>query len=360
MKIILTGYTTDTANGRSQVGFESMSLGLKRMCDALGHETVMKPMRVSTTEEDLDWADVLVVGIGPINGIGSRFCLGALDAISKAKKHNCGLVFYVTDWQLHLLRSAHKSVIKKPYNLTKWHMRNRTDFTWGVHHNEQLMNVVRAFENRPWPVTIVPVHDWFDPESIHGSKLIGHLPARDLVYMDPTVFTTGAWDIPTLSPEEKSREYTLAALGDYSKWMEEQNFTWPVRYFGGKTQHRGSDGSATRHKRIPEKTVNEHYSQTWVGISPKHSLSGSAWWRTRYDFILRAGSILYGEPVETHPIGDAFQISVTDIESSSIEQLASIAAAQREQYQARIEPAESVLDKLQSTLLRGRTDLGLS
>lgn len=360
MKVILTGYTTDTANGRSQVGFESMSLGLERMCKALSHEVRMKPMYVETNEEDLTWADVMVVGLGPINAVGSRFCLGALDAIAKARRHNCGLVFYVTDWQTHLLGSAHRSILKNTFNLTKWHLRNRTDFLWGVHNNDYLISIIDSFERRPWPVTLVPVHTWFDPSTERGAKLVSHLPSRELVYMDPTAFTTGTWEVPCLSPEDKSREYTLAALGDYSKWMNKQGFTWPVRYFGGRTHVHDGEGGVTRNERVKEKEVNDNYAQTWVGISPKHSLSGSGWWRTRYDFTLRAGSLLYGESMETYPMGDAFRLTVEEIESASTAQLAEWSKAQREQFQAKIEPAESVLTSLESALIRGRTDLGLS
>ena len=185
--------------------------------------------------------------------------------------------------------------------------------------------------------------------------------------MDPTAFTTRAWTVDRIAPEDKKREAVLAALGDYSKWMDEQNFTWPVRYFGGKTMDvRGpaidSDTGepAKKNPRIKEAEVNKHYAETWIGITPKHSLSGSGWWRTRYDFILRSGSILYGEDSEIGVIGDAFRQPLSVIENMNTEQLHALAEAQREQFNARVEPHDSLLSKLEYALAKGRTDLGLS
>lgn len=359
MNIIVTGVTTEMTKGSSRVGFAPFSGALVEVCEALGHTVRMQRMNVDTNAEDLEWADVMICGISPFNSIGSRFMFGMLDAIGQARKHNCGLLFCVSDWQTHLIHSSVRAILKKPENMTKWFMRNRTDFTWGVHHIEYLTRIIRAFHDRPWPATIVPVMGWFDYSNPNAKNLLDTIPARKHVMMDPTPFTTALWEIPRKPPEEKSREYVLSALGDYSRWLDEQNVSWPVRAFGSKTLVLNENGEKVlvTNKQIKEWEVNEQYAETWIGLSPKHRLSGTAWWRSRYHNILRAGSVLYGDPQETTLIGDAFGHSIEQLEAMSTEELAELNERQMAQFNEKTKTREEVMVVIQDALDGARAEL---
>lgn len=359
MKIIVTGVTTEMTKGSSRVGFAPFSGALIEVCTALGHEVRMQRMEVANNPADLEWADVMICGISPFNSIGSRFMFGMLDAIGQAKKYDCGLLFCVSDWQTHLIHSSVRSILKNPRNLTKWFMRNRTDYTWGVHNQDYLERIIRAFQDRPWPATIAPIMGWFDPENPNAARLLDTIPARKHIMFDPTPFTTALWEIPRKPPEEKSREYVLSALGDYSQWLDEQNVTWPVRAFGSKTLVLNENGEKelVTNPQIKEWEVNEQYAETWIGLSPKHRLSGTAWWRSRYHNILRAGAVLYGDPEETTLIGDAFGQSIEELEAMSTEELAALNELQMKQFNEKVKTREEGMATIQDALDYARAEL---
>lgn len=387
MKAIVTGFTASMTTGRSAVGFETLGHGIVRAVNDAGHDCVMQPMRVDTNDAVLAEADVMFFGLAPFNALGSRYLYGAIDALMKARANGVGVVCYVSDWQTNLVTTSARAMVKKPEAFVKPLMQHRTDYEWAVANLDYMMVAVNAFLENKWPITLVPTHPWYDP----NSKLVKHLNSSELVFLDPTTITTHTWDPPAQkAPEDRSREWVLAALGDYSGWMQQQEFEWPVRYFGGKTfgakkemvipitpdvpaegvtdevtdeitdvtddvtdeatdtpkkpGPQGEGMAGGRNKRIKEVEVNANYAEVWGGLSPKYMLSGSGWWRTRYDFILQAGGILYGPPEELFPMGDAFRYPLTQIESMTTEQLAGLQQFQRDSFV--YESKESVTEKI--------------
>lgn len=382
MKAICTGFTASMTTGRSAVGFETLGHGIVRAINDAGHDCVMQPMRVETNDRDLAEADVMFFGLAPFNALGSRYLYGAIDALMKARANGVGVVCYVSDWQTNLITTSARAMVKKPEAFVKPLMQHRTDFEWARENLDYMMVAVNAFLEKKWPITLVPTHPWYDP----NSKLVKHLNSSELVFLDPTVVTTRTWDPPEQkSPEDRSREWVLAALGDYSGWMQQQEFSWPVRYFGGKTfgakkevvvpdvpdaqtdddllaamtgameqpideeapkkpGPQGEGMAGGRNKRIKEAEVNANYAETWGGLSPKYMLSGSGWWRTRYDFILQAGGILYGPPEELFPMGDVFRQPLQTIESMTTEQLHALQMEQRASFY--FETKEEVTEKI--------------
>ncbi|QDK02662.1 hypothetical protein PP304_gp114 [Gordonia phage Phendrix] len=356
MKAIVTGFSADAARGNSRVGYESLPLGLVRAGRKMGWEVSHQPMMVATNDDDLDAADLMFVGLGPFNAVGSRYFIGALDAVAKARQHNCALLFYVTDWQTHLLKTSIATVIKYPHNITKQFLFNRTDFTWGAHHIDYLRDILVNFRDRPWPETLVPMQTWHTDPSRDGTKISSHVPARRICTLDPTSVTTATWDIPEPDWSIKERKYTVAALGDYSKYISELGMGWEVNDFGSKATH-GKDSERTTVTRPTEKQINELYRTSWAGVCTRTPMYNTGWWRTRYDFISRAGAITIGDPAELSIIGDAYGLSCADLEAMTDNQLLDTAHAQRAQYEARIEPEASVLQKLEEAYLRAKADI---
>lgn len=386
MKAIVTGFTASMTTGRSAVGFETLGHGIVRAVNDAGHDCVMQPMRIDTNDRDLAEADVMFFGLAPFNALGSRYLYGAIDALMKARANGVGVVCYVSDWQTNLITTSARAMVKKPEAFVKPLMQHRTDFEWARENLDYMMVAVNAFLTNKWPITLVPAHPWYDP----NSKLVKHLNSSELVFLDPTTITTRTWDPPEQkSPEDRTREWVLAALGDYSGWMQQQEFEWPVRYFGGKTfgakkeivvpevpdvpddlmdpqeiavaltgaaeqpvdepkkpGPQGEGMAGGRNKRIKEAEVNANYAEVWGGLSPKYMLSGSGWWRTRYDFILQAGGILYGPPEELFPMGDAFRYPLQQIEAMTTEQLHALQMEQRNTFyfESKEEVTEKIMD----------------
>lgn len=355
MKAIVTGFTLDGARGESRVKFQSLPQGLRYACEQLGWDYRHDFMSVDTNEEMLKEADVMFVCLGPFNGLSSRFVYGALDAIAKAKKYNCGLVFYVTDWQLGLILSSARTMVSGPWRFTKPLLSGRSDFLWAVHNQSYLINIIEAFIERPWPETIVPLHTWWEDPGRDSHLIHKHIPARRLCALDPTTITTDTWQIDEPVWEDKQRQWVSAALGKQaSTWIESQDTSWPIELRGGSTFD-VRDGKAS--KRVTEREVIELYRQSWGACSPKTSMYKTGWWRTRYSYAVRSGAVLLADPDEISPMGPHFGYTAKMVESFTDSQLRGLAEAQRAEFESKVEPLESVLDKIRGAATRAIGDL---
>jgi hypothetical protein len=313
----------------------------------------MAPMRVDTVDEWLSESDVLVMGISPIIAVGSRYLYGALEAIRKARRHNCALVFYISDWQVPLLTSSVTTILNGPHRLTKYFMRHRTDFFWANHHVDELLTVVQALKDRPWPGTLIPSHPWRNDMP----KISRYVPARRLYFFDPTIVTSGQWAPHSVqaTPDERKREWVMAALGDYDAWLQQQCVTWPVRSFGGKTNLIDENGNKIVNPRVQEPVIHENYAQVWGGLGPKHGADGMGWWRSRWDFILKNGGIIFGSNEEMSLMGGPFVNRLSDIESMTTPQLVELQNAQRAAH--RVETMEQVTETFRQAIADARAEL---
>ena len=354
MLAVVSGFTSEQAAGSNRVGYPALSPGIKVILENLGYEVFVQPMSATENPELLKDADLLVMGISPIISIGSRYLYGALDAIGKARSTNTAMLWYISDWQVSLLTSSVRTILNNPYRLTKAFMSHRTDFLWAQHHTEQLINVVQAMHDRPWPDVMIPAHPWRNDMPLISKKI----PSRRLHYFDPTAVTSGLWpavdDLATY--ENRQREWVLAALGDYSGWMDKQGLAWPVRYFGGKTKtDPAEDGFKTFTKRVQETEIHQHYAQTWGGLAPAHALAACGWWRSRYDFILKNGGIVFADQGELELMGGPFVQTARDIESLTNKQLSQLAYDQRMAH--RVEPIGQVAETWSNAIKFAKEDI---
>ncbi|QEM41597.1 hypothetical protein SEA_FORZA_130 [Gordonia phage Forza] len=353
MKAIISGFSLDGAQGRSRVQFESVSQGLARACDILGWDYIHDIMYVDSNDDRLKEADVMFMNIAPFNGLSSRFIIGALHAISRARANNCALVLFVSDWQTQLLISSAKTMSRDTYRYVKPLMQGRSDFLWGVHNRDTLQVVTDAFVNNPWPETIVPLHTWWE-NTVDKDLILKHIPARRHCIFDPTVLTTDTWEVDPPVWEDKKRAWVCAALGDRAAWIEEQGASWPMEIRGGAT-FKVRDGEAS--PRVTEREVVELYRQNWGACAPKTLMYRTGWWRTRYSFALRAGAVLFGDPEEVRPMGPHFGYTASQIESFTDSQLKSLSITQREEFESKVEPLDSVLQKIQDSAKRAIEDI---
>lgn len=353
MKAIVSGMTSEMTTGTPRTGYPALSPGLTVMLEELGYETYQGVLRVDTNDEMLAEADVMILGMSPVISVGSRYLYGVLDAILKARQNNCALLFTISDWQTALLKSSLKTLINGPHRMTKYFMRHRTDHLWANHHVDYLMTAVNALYNNPWPGTLIPSHPWRNDMPV----ISNHVPARRLYYFDPTPVTSGLWKPheTQATPDERKREWVMAALGNYDDWMTAQNFNWPIRAFGGKTNLVDEEGNKSLNPRVKEPVIHQNYSEVWGGLAPAHALAGCGWWRSRTDFILKNGGILYGDPLEAALMGEPFQVTVPQIESATTQQLVEIQRAQVDAHQ--VESLDSVLTTLSEAIAAAKADI---
>lgn len=85
-------------------------------------------------------------------------------------------------------------------------------------------------------------------------------------------------------PFLKRRRWVMASLQDNSRWIEKQDFSWDILYYGVKKFGQ---------QRITEAQLAKVYASSWGVISPPHpKLLGTGWFRVRVPMAMEAGSIL--------------------------------------------------------------------
>jgi hypothetical protein len=166
-----------------------------------------------------------------------------------------------------------------------------------------------------------------------------------------------AWDVspliqkPELQPpgelfnrcNEKERTWVLGALSDQSRWVEKQNFQWPVLQYGHK-----SSGQP----RLQEADLIKVYNDSWGVLCPPYKKSGTGWWRNRYNWSAYVGSILLCDYDDACVMGEPFILTPADIEGMDDKGLATIAQEQREWHGAHIWNREQLRDAIGDLLRR--------
>lgn len=129
------------------------------------------------------------------------------------------------------------------------------------------------------------------------------------------------------SVNNKKNEWNFASLvqGKTKKWLDKQEFTWPVNCFGSK---RGI------HKcvRLKEGDMCQVFAEQWGSLMPSYYHAGSGWWRARPLQIADVGSVLVTQSDKEAIIyGDAYTgLSASIVEGMSEESLRALAKRQNE------------------------------
>jgi hypothetical protein len=80
--------------------------------------------------------------------------------------------------------------------------------------------------------------------------------------------------------------------------------------------------------------------------------AGSGWWRSRFLYAARIGSILVTDKGEGDPLGDAYKLTIADVEKMNTEELAAAAQAQADALRPYIGTYDMFKDHVQNILTR--------
>jgi hypothetical protein len=127
-----------------------------------------------------------------------------------------------------------------------------------------------------------------------------------------------------LPPEEKKREWMLGALMPHDAWVDKKEWAWPIQYLGAKKMIRSRGGERVK----TESDVIERYNQVWGILSPPYPHAGSGWWRSRFMYAAKVGSVLVCDKGEGDSLGDAYKYRPAQIEKMTTDDLAQVAADQ--------------------------------
>lgn len=325
-RILLSGYTAQQIGNGTRLGYGPV---IDLVADALRDAGCTVDHRRCIPEESLADYDCAIIGQIPLHAMGATYAYGALDVIRRARTENTGLLFLIDDWQIGNLMSGVRTINKGPHRLVKELFRTcRKEWDWANEHLDDLMVVLNAMLERPWPTTILPKFAWGDP-----TTLVKPLNAKKFVYIDPSAYAT---EYPTVLPPDTQRlgQWVLGILSDQREWTNSLGLGWPIQYIGSK--------KSKADQPMKEVDLVQLYADNWGVLSPPYNHAGSGWWRNRFVYTARTRGIMLADEKEVAPIGDAYRIKASEVEGMNVQQLRELADVQWSQLMAWQWPKEQM------------------
>jgi hypothetical protein len=350
VKILFTGFTS-RAVGSDRNVYDYMC-NVNVLAEALrqaGHEVDHRYVSLVTDpcpEEDYD---VALVGVAAVNGLSSRFKLGALHVLSRFGSR--AGIFPSDGKNVAIFPASVQSVSRLgehacgpfPSYLLGEGMGDRNNViehdalrAQGASGEAWLNSVLDKLPQTSrlkcaYPA-LFPLHAWGKADvygRAWGAAASGWDPTNVAI---PMQFGTGfdahfdgryQWARYT----DRKRQWVLASLQDNSAWLKKVKPTWPVISVGNKRAAKAGTGV----EYVPEDVIiHDYYGKSWGTLSFGYPLGHGGWWRMRYIHAALAGCVTCCDPNDAIPMPDSFKHSRIMLERWSDEKLAEVALQQHE------------------------------
>lgn len=376
MRVLMTGFTSLQVGGTNRpISKIDVPASVVDALTALGH--VVDWRRVEPGDNLSDY-DVAWVNLAPLNSLNGRAgAMGALYALSSGLP----CVGYFDDWQFGAVFNGARALVRRPEMLYK-HMlvgaahrggegatyfsREEADAAMARacekttpenckkmyveryyfndnddsvrRYESRLVESARALLDSRWSLGMVgvcPMYRWGDRSLVRKRmpKAIGPLEPLD---PSPTIYEL-LGSVDPVDPGMKERSWVLGALMPHDAWLQKKSTTWPVEIVGSKKMVRVYGG----HRLKSEQDVLEFYSKRWGILSPPYMHAGSGWWRSRFMYAARVGSVLVCDKGEAAPLGNAYHVRISDVEKMTTDELAATASAQADALRQYMPPYET-------------------
>lgn len=301
MKILLTGVTGTQAKGSNRLGIFSNMDSVQRCLVEAGHEVERREITVG---EDLDKYDRIITTIHSSGSISSVHYLRVMWLLSKRPDTIC----MVDDWQTRGIFREFETFVKEPNKLFREYNMNKFRDSDKVNKDDVLLKMA-SFQHK----ILTPLL------GIGNIEELG-LPTSLIVRIDPSPYFEG-YKFNKVNSSEKQPNWVCACLEDKSNWLKKQGFGWNVLEYGNK---------AKGQPRVTEEELTQIYANNWGIISPKHNVNKTGWFRVRFLLARDTESILFCDEDEAKCYGDAYNISIKQVEEGTDLDRFKIAEAQRE------------------------------
>lgn len=389
LKILFTGCTSIQVNPerRSSISKIDVPASIVEALRSRGHEV---DWRQVTPGEDLSSYDVAWLNMAPINSLNGRAgAMGTLWAMSSGLP----LVHFLDDWQFAAVWNGMRALARKPEMLFKWmlvgaahrgeeaathfsresvmaaynrilerdpslkskiyperyYMRDTDEQV--EPHKERLVAAARAFDKEIWDtgaVAVCPMYSWGD-RSLVKKRLPKNIAPVEALDPSSTIYEL---ILPHAPEYPKERVWMLGALMPHDTWIEKKRdsigFEWPVEYMGARNMVKKYGGERVK----TESDVIERYNRVWGILSPPYPHAGSGWWRSRFMYAAKVGSILVCDKGEGDPLGPAHRVTMKQVEAMSDDALKECAAQQAAELRPYMPAKESFVDHCENIVLR--------
>lgn len=334
MRVLVTGLSPMQCNRGNRLKYSSVLDLYVKCLEWAGHEV---DHREWTVGDDLTKYDVALIGHIPWNSINARHVYTVCDVIGRARESGMALVFMVDDWQFRGIYQSVKS-LNKDSNRLFTSVKGRTSREWAEFGPGRPMvdAVLNAMATRPWPLTLVPAFEWGD----HALLKPDGIPAREIRYMDPTIFQQ--YECDRAPADERKRTWVLGTLSDQRSWVEKLDLSWDVDYYGTKP--------SKAEQQLKESELVQVIAKSWGNLCPRYPHAGGGWWRCRYVYSAAARSIMFADHDEVRGLGDPYLVKPSEVEGMTNTQLTELADAQADALRTHTWSANRLIIELENAL----------
>lgn len=325
MKVLLSGGSPrdcGLAKRDTDIRRFEMNQPIFKAVDAAGGTLEQRTIRVG---EDLSDYDLLILKVKqPLSFNAAHGSLGCAWAMSQ----ELPTLIYFDDWQLKGTASHSRSMHRHP----EWRNKKvggkrlftgETDDELCDQYADELTEGFRRFAYE-WPAhwrALLPAF----PFGAHKqfADILAGASFEQLAFCDYSRIGTSHIEFPTelVPTSQRRREWVVPTLADHSDWVNKQGAEWDVVSLGPRK---------TKAQRVTEQGVVDWMAEVSGTLSPAYGqLVGAGWWRTRANFAAATGCVMVGDPGEYGTLGDAYKMSVPDVEALSDEGLDALAEEQR-------------------------------
>lgn len=300
MKILLTGVTGMQAKGSNKLGIFCCIDGIQKCLQEAGYDVERREVKVG---EDLDKYDKIITTIHSSSSISSVHYLRVMDLLWKRPDAIC----VVDDWQTRGIFKEFDNFVKEPSKLFREYNMKKFKDSDKVNKDNILMKMA-SFQ-----------HKILTPLLGIGNIAELGLPTNLVIRIDPSPYFEG-YNFKHVNSSDKCPNWVCACLEDKSSWLKKQGFKWDVLEYGNKNKCQ---------PRVTEEELTQIYANNWGIISPAHSVNKSGWFRVRFLLARDTESILFCDKDEAKCYGDAYNISIKEVEEGTDLDRYNIAEAQR-------------------------------
>jgi hypothetical protein len=329
-KIFLTGMTAPQTSEKVNTNFRTFSSVLHEVLTSAGHEVTWSAPSVTTTANDLESFDAVLVGLAPIGSLTSHKIYGALNVLDIARKSG-KLTLFLDSPNCALIASSIKSLVNNPQSFTKPFFSKRKEYDFVVADPEveaRLLSVVKYLNDNEWPTTIYPKLPW---NNVSDVKL-PPLAKKNLqgVNLDSFYIT----EIPNL-PKNKVEKWSVDAYNDWSN-KTIKTLSLPTALMKW-------------HKATTDNDVMEQITRS-IGVIIAPDKRDGTWWSYRHVQALNSNTPIATDWTVSQRLGDSWSVLASSIDTMSQSKRDLIARSQKEIYLSSVGSQKSSLNALQSIL----------
>lgn len=301
MKVLLTGCTSMQANGANRLGIFCCIDAVEKCLREAGYDVDRREVAIG---ENLEVYDRIITTIHSASSISSRHWLRVMWILSQREDAIC----MVDDWQTRLIFQEFKRYVEHPEKLFREY--NKVKFKdYDKANQTSILYKLADFQ-----------HKILTPLTGIGDITELGLPTNLVVRIDPSPYFSG-YQFNKVNSSDKAPNWVCACLEDKSSWLKKQGFSWNVLEYGNKNKGQ---------ERVTEQELTQIYANNWGIISPAHNINKTGWFRVRFLLARDTESILFCDSDEAKCYGDAYNISIKQVEQGMDSDRFKIAEAQRD------------------------------